>query len=143
MTHFPPPVVHEQRKRILKYIGMALSALMVLTVLTVFALILRNESAHDEQACPFQPAGERPFEGGRVVEQQRTCVSGISEHRYLIERPGQKPFELARKRLASDRFEANRFRWDVAVDDKRRVVLNMNVDGKPSSEFREEDAVPH
>lgn len=142
MTQFPPPAVREQRKKILKYIGMALSALMVLTMLTVFALILRNESAHDEQTCPFAPAGERTFDGGKVVEQQRTCINGISEHRYLLERTGQKPFELARKRLATDHFEPARFRWDVGLDDKKRVVLNMNVDGKPSSEFREEDAVP-
>jgi hypothetical protein len=142
MTHFPPPIVHEKRKRVLKYIGMALSALMVLTVLTVFALIVRNESAHDEQGCPFKPAGERPFDGGKVVEQKRTCVNGISEHRYLVERPSQKSFELARKRLASDRFEGGRYRWELKTDDKKRVVLNVFVDGKPSSEFREEDAVP-
>jgi hypothetical protein len=143
MTHFPPPVLHEKRKRILKYIGMALSALMVLTVLTVFALILRNESAHDEKTCPFTPVGERAFEGGKVVEQMRACVDGISERRYLVERPGQKSYELARKRLASDRFDPGRYRWELTTDAKKRVLINMFVDGKPSSEFREEDAAPH
>jgi hypothetical protein len=142
MTHFPPPVVHEQRKRILKYIGMALSALMVLTVLTVFALILRNESAHDEKSCPFQPSSERYFEGGKVIEEKRTCINGIAERRYLLARNGQKSFELARKRLAADRFEGGRYVWDVHLDDKKRAIINMYVEGKPSSEFREEDAVP-
>lgn len=142
MTQPTPPAVQAQRKRILKYLGMALSALMVLTVLTVFALILRNESAHDEQTCPFQHLAYKPFEGGKVAEEQRTCVSGISEHRYLVERTGQKPFELARKRLASDRFEGGRFQWQVTTDGKKRVVVRMTVDGKPSSEFREEDAMP-
>jgi hypothetical protein len=133
--------VHEQRKRILKYIGMALSALMVLTVLTVFALIVRSESAHDEAKCPFAPVGERPFEGGVVKEQARSCVGGISEHRYLVERQGKPEFELARKRLATDRFDPGRYRWDLNLDDQQRLVLKVFVENKLSSEFREEDAV--
>jgi hypothetical protein len=140
MTHFPPPVLHEKRKRVLRYIGMALSALMVLTVLTVFLLILRNESAHDEAKCPFKHAGENVFNGGKVEEEQRTCVNGISERRYLVQREGKPDFELARKRLASDRFEPQRYRWTVDQDAQARLVLKVFVDGKLSSEFREEDA---
>jgi hypothetical protein len=141
MTHFPPPVLHEKRKKVLRYIGMALSGLMVLTVLTVFALIVRNESAHDEAKCPFTNAGEQLFDGGRVEEQERTCVSGISERRYLVERPGKASFELARKRLSSERFERQRYRWELSQDDQKRLVLKVLVDGKLSSEFHEEDAV--
>ncbi|HEY6881046.1 MAG TPA: hypothetical protein VI299_23635 [Polyangiales bacterium] len=140
MTHFPPPRVHEQRKRILKYVGMALSALMVLTVLTVLTLIVRNESAHDEAKCPFTQVSERPFDGGYVIEQQRSCVNGISERRYLLTRPGKPQFELARKRLASERFEGTRYHWEATTDAQKRVVIKMILDGKPSSEFREEDA---
>jgi hypothetical protein len=143
MTHFPPPALHEKRKKVLRYIGMALSGLMVLTVLTVFALIVRNESAHDEAKCPFTHAGEQLFDGGRVEEQERTCVGGISERRYLVERPGKASFELARKRLASERFERQRYRWELSQDDQKRLVLKVLVDGKLSSEFREEDAVAH
>ncbi len=144
MTTQPPPsFLTEQRKKVLKYIGMALSALSVLTVVTVFALILRNESAFDEQSCPFEPAGERPFDGGKVIEEKRTCVNGIAEHRFIIARPNQKPFELARKRLAAERFDNGRFAWDFWLDEQKRLVINMVVEGKPSSEFREEDAIKH
>lgn len=141
MTDLPPTRVQEQRKRILKYIGMALSALMVLTVLTVFALIVRSESAHDEAKCPFVPVGERPFEGGKMVEQQRSCLEGLTERRYLLERTGQAGFELARRRLASERLDPQRYHWNVSLDAQKRVVLKVFVDGKLTSESHEEDAV--
>jgi len=141
MTHFPPAAVHERRRKILRYVGMALSGLMVMTVLGVFALIMRNESAHDEEDCPFVGLGERPFSEGRVLEQQRTCVQNISERRYLVERKGKTTYELARKRLASDRFADKRYAWQLKSDDKGRLVVTVLVDGKLSSEFREEDAV--
>jgi hypothetical protein len=141
MTHFPPAAIHEQRRKILRYVGMGLSALMVMTVLGVFALVMRNESAHDETDCPFKALSERPFAQGRVLEQQRTCVENISERRYLVERKGKPTYELARKRLASDRFADKRYAWELHTDDKARLIVKVLVDGKLSSEFREEDAV--
>jgi hypothetical protein len=140
MTHFPPPVLHEKRQKLLRYVGMALSALMVLTVLTVLVFIMRNESAHDEASCPFKPVSERAFPQGKVLEEARTCVPNISERRYRVARDGQPVYELARKRLASDRFEPRRYRWELKPDDKQRLILTVLVDGKISSEFREEDA---
>jgi hypothetical protein len=141
MTHFPPAAIHEKRRKMLRYIGMALSGLMVLTVLTVFVLIMRNESAHDEAECPFTPVGERAFADGKVFEQQRSCVENISERRYLVERTGKPAYELARKRLASDRFDPKRYVWELNSDAKGRLTVKVLVDGKLSSEFREEDAV--
>lgn len=142
MTHFPPPAVHEKRRKILRYVGMALSALMVLTVLTVFVLVMRNESAHDETSCPFVDIGARPFAEGTVLEQQRTCVTNISERRYLVRRVGKPSYELARKRLSSDRFEPKRYAWELHTDPQKRLIIKVLVDGKLSSEFREEDASP-
>ncbi|MDB4986769.1 MAG: hypothetical protein JWN04_1947 [Myxococcaceae bacterium] len=141
MTHFPPSLIHEKRRKILRYVGMALSSLMVLTVLTVFMFIMRNERAHDEETCPFSQLSDRSFGDGKVLEQQRTCVPGISERRYMVARTGKPTYELARKRLASDRFEPARYRWNLTPDAQGRLVLTVLVDGKVSSEFREEDAV--
>lgn len=140
MTHFPPSPVHEKRRLVLRRLGIALSAGMVLLVLAVFLMILRTERAHDESVCPFKPSSERAFEGGLVREEERNCVDHIAEHRYLVERPGQPTYELARKRLAQDRFAADRYRWEVGLDDQKRIRLRILVDGKVSSEFREEDA---
>ena len=140
MTHFPPPAVHEKRRKILRYIGIALSSLMVLTVLTVFVFIMRNESAHDEASCPFAQISERPFAQGKVLEEQRSCVPGISERRYRVAREGKPVYELARKRLSSERFMPPHYVWKLTPDSQNRLVLTLLVDGKVSSEFREEDA---
>jgi hypothetical protein len=141
MTHFPPSPAHEQRRVLLRRIGIALSALMVLTVLTVFVLILRTESAHDEATCKFVQSAEQPFVGGRVVEEKRSCVPEVEERRYMLERAGKKPYELARKRLGSQFFRENRYEWKVVDEGDKGVRVRMLVDGKISSEFREEDAV--
>ena len=141
MTHFPPSAAHEKRRLLLRRIGIALSALMVLTVLTVFVLIYRTERAHDEDTCPFVKSGEQPFSGGRVIEEQRSCVPEIEERRYLLERTGKKPYEFARKRIGKQFFRENRYEWKVVEDEKKQVRLRVLVDGKMSSEFREEDSV--
>jgi hypothetical protein len=140
MTHFPPSQLHEKRRRALRWIGISLSALMVVTVLIILGLIVRNEWAHDEATCPFVKRSERAFASGRVIEEERTCVSDISERRYLLERTGQPAYELARKRLTKGRFDDARYRWELDEDGKQRVLVRILVDGKLSSEFREEDA---
>lgn len=141
MTHFPPAAVHEKRRIILRRVAMALSGLMILTVLAVFVLIFRTERAHDEASCPFSKLEERAFSGGRVIEERRSCLPEIEERRYLLERTGKPSFELARKRVGSKFFRENRYAWSVAEDARKRVILRVIVDGKLSSEFREEDAV--
>src|ERR1700712_500415 len=132
MTHFPPSVIHEKRRKLLRYSGISLSALMVLTVLTVFVFIMRNENAHDEATCPFVPVSERAFADGKVLEEQRSCVPGIAERRYRVARAGKPTYELARKRLATDRFDPRRYQWKLAPDAHGRLVLTVLVDGKIS-----------
>lgn len=141
MTHFPPAIVHERRRAALRRVGIGLSVLMVSTVLLILGLIIRNERAHDEAECPFAPLGEQTFEGGRVLEEQRSCIDELSERRYLLARDGQKTFELARKRLAKDRFKPGRYDVKLDLDAQKRLVLKIYIDGKLSREFREEDAV--
>lgn len=140
MTHFPPPALHERRRKTLRVVGMAVSALMVLTVLTVLALIFRNERAHDEDTCPFRAWSERTFAGGTVFEEQRNCIENITERRYRVVRDAQPSFELARKRLSSDRFAQDRYRWELEDKDDT-ITIRVYVDNRLSSEFREEDMV--
>ena len=54
-------------------------------------------------------------------------------------RPDSRAEEL--QRLARDRFEPKRYRWELHNDDKGKLVIKVLVDGKLSSEFHEEDAV--
>jgi hypothetical protein len=141
MTYYPRSNLQEKRRTFVKRIGMAVSALMVLTMLVIFGLIVRSERAHDEGRCPFSAIGEQTLAGVRVVEEARTCLPQVEEHRWLVARPGKDTYELARKRLDRARFSKERFRWSLSQDEKQLLVLTIEVDGALSSEFREEDAV--
>jgi hypothetical protein len=141
MTHFPPPAIHEQRRKILRYVGIALSAVMVLLMLIVLGLIIWQQSKHNLADCPYSLVSERPFAGGKVVEEQRACVEQFSERRYLVAREGKEPYELAIRRLAPDRFDPKRYAWELGNDDKGLLVLKFKVDGKLVGESHEEDAV--
>jgi hypothetical protein len=139
MTHFPPSLVHEKRRKLIKTLGMALSGLMVTTVLVIFGLIFRSESAHDDATCPFAKLSERNLGEVRVIEESRRCVPEAEERRWLVERPGKGPFELARKRLDRARYSEGRFQWTLEEDAQKLLIIKLEVDGALSSEFHEAD----
>lgn len=134
--------VRARQKRVLRRVGMGISALMVLLVLITFGFIVRNERAHDESRCKFVEHSTKRLGATRVVEERRSCLPDVEERRYLVQRPDAKAFELARKRMPEAQFKAERYTWSLREDDQRRVILRIDVDGKLRSEFFEED-VPH
>lgn len=123
----------------LRRIGVALSGLMVLTVLVIFGLILRSESAHDEQACPFAHKSEQRMGDVTVREEARSCLPEVEERRWLAARAGEAPYELARKRLDKARFAPERFAWSLREDDGQGLVLRIEIDGALASEIRDAD----
>lgn len=139
MTHYPPSPLQERRRLLLRRIGLGLSGLMVLTVLVIFGLILRSESAHDEQACPFAQKSEQRMGEVRVLEEARSCLPEVEERRWLASRPGEAPYELARKRLDKARFASERFGWSLREDDAQGLVLRIEIDGAVASEIRDAD----
>jgi hypothetical protein len=139
MTHYPPSPLQERRRLLLRRIGIGLSALMVLTVLVVLGLIVRSESAHDEQACPFTPKSEQHMGEVKVLEEARSCLPEVEERRWLASRPGEAPYELARKRLDKARFSPERFAWSLHEDDAKGLVLRFEIDGALASEIRDAD----
>ena len=122
----------------LRILGMTASALMVLGVLIVFALIVRTERAHDETLCKFAPLSRRTLGEVEVIEERRSCLPELEERRYLVRR-GAQAYELARKRLPSAHFSAERYAWKLREDKPGMLVIELDVDGKLSSEFHEED----
>lgn len=134
--------LQHKRKRALKIIGMVLSAVMVVAMLTVLALIVRNERAHDEQVCKFAPLGERVLGAATIREESRTCLPELEERRYLIERVGAKTFELARKRLPPAYYATDRYVWTAREDKAHKLVVRIDMGGKLMSEFFEEDVQP-
>jgi hypothetical protein len=143
MTTYPSPsdALRARRLQFLKLIGMVLSGLMVLSVLVVFVLIMRSESAHDEQRCPFARSEARALAGDvQVIEEARRCVPEAEERRWLVQRGSEAPIEIARKRLPRESFAGQRFAWRAREDAKHQVVVELEVDGKSISEFHESDA---
>jgi hypothetical protein len=140
MTDFPPPPILEKRRKLLRNIGIGLSALMVVTMLVIFGLIVRSESAHDESSCPFKKLSERSVGQARVMEEARSCLPQVEERRWLLERPGSPAFEFARKRLDKARFAPEHFQWKLEEDAQHLVVLRLEVDGQLLSESHEADA---
>jgi hypothetical protein len=107
--------------------------------LTIFVLIVRTERAHDESHCAFTRRSERRLDGVRVLEDARSCLPELEERRYQVERAPAVPFELARKRLPRTQFAADRYRWTLRQDQAHKLVLRIEIDGKLSSEFFEQD----
>jgi hypothetical protein len=138
----PRAQLHAKRKRAVRILGMVLSGLMVVIVLAVFILILRTERAHDEEHCKFVNYTQRRLGSTEVLEERRACLPEREERRYLVKRPGKPTFELARKRFPPTHFAPDRYQWNLREDAAQRLVLRIDVDGKLSSEFFEEDARP-
>lgn len=135
----PAALLRDKRKRALRWIGIVMSALMVVTVLTVFVLIVRTERAHDESRCAFRKRSARDHGAALVIEEARSCLPELEERRYLVARPEAAPFELARKRLPMAQFADDRYRWTLREDASRKLILRIEIDGQLSSEFFEQD----
>lgn len=135
-----PAQVVQRRKQLLRRMGIAVSALMVLMVVAIFALIVRSESAHDEAKCPFAPRRQEQLAELVVIEEARRCVPEAEERRWLIARPGKAPFEFARKRLPLGLFTHEETNTKLVRDKQGFVVLTLSVPSLGPTEFRELDA---
>jgi hypothetical protein len=128
------------QKRVLRGVGITMSALMVVTVLSILFFIVRTERAHDESTCKFAVYSQRDLGAAQVIEERRACMPELEERRYLVQRSGVASYELARKRMPSAQFQNDRYKWTLREDEKHKLVLRIDVDGKLRSEFHEEDA---
>src|SRR5262245_35659916 len=123
MTDFPPSPLLAKRRQLLRNIGIGLSALMVITVLIIFGLIVRSESAHDEASCPFKKLSERTLGDALVVEETRSCLPQVEERRWLVSRQdGGAALEFARKRADKARFSPEHFSWKLEEDAEHKLV---------------------
>lgn len=137
------PILDPARARLLKRVGMVLSGLMLLMFGMISFFVIRAELAHDEQDCPFQPATERKLKGGLVVaEHMRSCLPDVQERLWTLQRPGEAPRELGRRRLSAELFDEDRYRWTLRFDDDEKVVLRIENEGAPPTEFHEVQLLP-
>ena len=111
-----PPFL-AKRKKLIKGVGIFMSVTSVLMVAFTLFMIIRNERAHDESRCPFVAAETRSVADGiGVRDDTRTCIDGLTEHRWLVLREGQAPFEIGRRRLGTDAYSAARYRFTSSVE---------------------------
>lgn len=127
------------QKRALRGVGITLSAVMVVTVLSILFLIVRSERAHNEETCKFALVSQRDLGSVQVLEERRSCLPQLEERRYLVRRSSTDSYELTRKRLPQSNFASDRYKWTLREDDKHKLVLRIDVDGKLLSESFEED----
>ena len=125
----------------LRIVGMMISFPSIFLVLAMVFFVVRNERAHDETKCPFHSVGEKSNEGVSVREESRTCVDGISEHRWMLIRPAGETLELGRRRLGTKFYEPSVYSWTITNQDGKARVNVINT-GVPNVTFREEMADP-
>jgi hypothetical protein len=124
------------KKKTLKWLAVIAVAPAVILVLLIAAFVARSELAHDESTCPFEEVGRRDLGGGVIViDEGRSCQEGVEEHRWVVHRGGATR-EIGRRRLMSDLYAEERYRWTATVDDGQ-VRIAIENDGTESARFRE------
>lgn len=131
-----------RNRALIRRIAIGLSVSSSLLVVASVVMVVRQERAHDEAHCPFVLASERREGDVAVRDEARSCMDGVSEHRWiLVATPSGEPvpFEVGRRRLASTMFEGTAYSWRVFAEDGKARVRVENR-GAPPVTYREEIA---
>lgn len=133
-----PSLSPEAKKRVLRRLGIFISASSVGLVLLVLVFVIRNEHAHDETRCPFRLAERRPVAGAEsfVIDEKRECIEGLEEHRWTVERGGVRVREIGRRRLATRFFTPQAYSF-VATETERGVLIVVENAGAKSMRYSE------
>ena len=105
--------------------------------LLVFAFIVMTEAAHDDASCPYRELTRRQLaDGVSVVEDVRSCIEGVEEHRYTLLR-GARSQLLGERRFDAAAFAAGRYRWKAAITDEGEVQVVIQNQGHADLLLRE------
>jgi hypothetical protein len=90
----------------------------------IFAFILRSEAVHDPERCPFTQRERREVAAKVfVIEEARSCVEGLEDRRYSVERNGHVRV-IGERRLPADELADNHHRWVAEIkEDEVQVTL--------------------
>lgn len=126
----------DPRMKILRWVGIAVTAPIVIIFLMIMYFVIQTEMAFDDADCPFNPVETRELDDGAVVrEERRRCQEGVEEHRWLVERDGE-PDELGRRRLPTFRYEEGVYSWSVELGD-RGAHVHVENEGVEPADFHE------
>ena len=108
----------------------------ILGPLVILGFILLTESAHDTDRCPYRDVERRTLAPGVVVlEEARSCVADIEEHRYTLLR-GDSRRVLGERRFDKAAF-AKGYRVDAVISPEGEVQLTVHNEGHPDLQLRE------
>jgi hypothetical protein len=100
----------------------------IIAPLLIFGFIVWSESAHDDARCSYRPLARRELSPQiAVVEEVRSCVSGVEEHRYTLLR-GTSSQRLGERRFDRAAFAQGRYSWSASISEQGEVqVIVRNV----------------
>lgn len=135
-----PPFL-AKRKVLIRRVGIFVSLTSVAMVLFALGMIIRNERAHDETRCPYRPVETRTLgDGVEVHDEARSCIEGLTEHRWLVLRQGAEALEIGRRRLGTDAYSPARYRWTPSLEGTH-VRVHVENRGIAPVTYREEVAI--
>jgi hypothetical protein len=113
-----------------------LAAPAILGPLAIFVFILRTEHAHDEKRCPYHPVTARAVATEvSVIEERRSCLPGIEERRFTVQRPDRSRV-LGKRRFATEAFDMG-YAWQAELGDDDQVRIQVQNPGQEDAMFRE------
>jgi len=125
------------RKAILVLIATAPIGLAIFS----FLFMVRSELAFDETTCPFVEREVRELaEGIRIREEERTCQSGIEEHRWVVLRDGEEDYPIGQRRLSAELYADYSWTAEVRGTHVRLEITDPSLDFPRVFNERLEDA---
>ncbi len=126
----------DPRAKVLRWVGMAVAAPVVIIFVMIMYFVIQTELAHDDEDCPFEAVETRELDDGALVrEELRRCQDGVEEHRWIVERAGRTD-ELGRRRLPTHRYAQDAYRWTVEVGE-RGAHVHVENEGVEAASFHE------
>ena len=109
----------------------------------IFGFIVMTQSAHDEQRCPYRELTRRGLAPEvRVVEEARSCVRDVEEHRYLLLR-GKERRLLGERRFDKQAFARGHYSWSAELTPAGEAQVVVHNDAHDDILFREGTAREH
>jgi hypothetical protein len=105
--------------------------------LLILGFIVFTERAHDPERCRFHDVARRELSAGlAVVEQMRSCVGDVEEHRYVLSRDGHARV-LGERAFDKREFTPATYSWQAQVDAEGEVHVVVRNSGHGEIRFRE------
>lgn len=131
-----PPLA--MRKRVVKFVAIAAVLPGVLLFVLVAFFVARTELAHNDPECAFGFLVDQEVPGTKlqIIEERRSCMTDVEEHRWMLTRDGEAPRELGRRRLDARFYAPGKYSWH-AEQTSDGVVLTIEHEGVEGASFRE------